>query len=399
MSRASAPNPFLYLASKPAGGTTIGMRRARSRASLSASLRKDRLVLRQSVPLPAWFGSEPGMRPKDHAELNDQLAQLVSRGVPLVEALEVAADVVSDGASPIIRAIREQVQSGKSFAEACRATGQFDVVTVAVYAAAEKTGDLPGACKQLAVSVRRQLKVKGKAATLMIYPAIVMTISVVVAVLMLTIIIPQIGESLQTSGNELPWITVVMMGTGNWLKANMLLVSAVVALGLILLIVARASLLVATQGFMRRMPAIRDVVLAQELARFFSVMAAMTRSGVPLADALGVAVTALGHPVMKKDLGRLRSKLIEGGVLRNLIDNVASLPVGTRKLLIAADQSGDLEHAFDALATDYTDEVDTRAERLLAVLEPLLIIVMFLVIGVLIMSIMIPMIQATSQGV
>jgi len=129
------------------------------------------------------------------------------------------------------------------------------------------------------------------------------------------------------------------------------------------------------------------------------VMAAMTRSGVTLADALGVAVTALGHPAMKKDLGRLRSRLIEGGVLRSLIDRVETLPLGTRKLLIAADQAGDLEHAFDSLANDYTDEVETKTDRLLALLEPLLIVFMFLVIGSLILAIMVPMIQATSKGI
>ncbi|MFT5424440.1 MAG: type II secretory pathway component PulF [Phycisphaerales bacterium] len=399
MSRASTPNPFLYIASKPSGKRAIGLRRARNRASLSASLRRERLVLRRSVSLPAWVGNDAGMTTRDHANLNDQLAQLVSRGVPLVEALGVAADVVSENARPIIMKLMDQVQGGKAFAEACRGTGQFDVVTVAVYAAAERTGDLSGACKQLATNARRQLAVKGKAATLMIYPAIVFAISVIVATLMLTFIVPQIGESLQKAGNDLPWITEAMMVTGNWIKSHALLVAGGVAALLILAILGRGSIIVASQKLMRRLPAMRDVVLAQELARFFSVMAAMTRSGVTLADALGVAVTALGHPAMKKDLGRLRSRLIEGGVLRSLIDRVETLPLGTRKLLIAADQAGDLEHAFDSLANDYTDEVETKTDRLLALLEPLLIVFMFLVIGSLILAIMVPMIQATSRGI
>jgi general secretion pathway protein F len=141
------------------------------------------------------------------------------------------------------------------------------------------------------------------------------------------------------------------------------------------------------------------VVLAQESARFFTVMAAMTRSGIVLADALGVAVNALGHPVLKKQLSTLRTRLIEGGVLRALINDVDALPIGTRRLLIAAERAGDLESAFETLADDMTEELDRKSSRLLAALEPLIIVAMFAVIGSMVLAIMIPMIRAASQSV
>jgi type II secretory pathway component PulF len=103
--------------------------------------------------------------------------------------------------------------------------------------------------------------------------------------------------------------------------------------------------------------------------------------------------------VLRRQLGTLRQKLIEGGVLRTLIENVEALPLSTRRLLIAAERAGDLETAFDGLASDLADEVDRKASRLLAALEPILIVFMFLIIASILLSIMIPLITLTSKAI
>jgi type IV pilus assembly protein PilC len=127
------------------------------------------------------------------------------------------------------------------------------------------------------------------------------------------------------------------------------------------------------------------------------VMAATTRTGVPIADALAVANQVLGHPDMRRQLERLRTRLIEGGLLRQLIDEVTTLPIATRRLLVAAERAGDMESAFGTLAQDMTEQVDRTSTRLVSVLEPLAIIVLFAVIGSLIMAIMLPMLTMTNQ--
>lgn len=399
MSRAGQVNPFFFIAAKPAGGKAMGVRQARSERALAEALRRDKLVLLRTWKLPAWLGGETAPSLKDHAQLDAQLAQLLSRGVPLVEALEVAASVVSEGTRPRIERLRELVAAGSSFADACRTVGGFDAVTTAVYRAAESTGDLPGACERLAEGARRQLAVRGKAATLMLYPLIVLTISLLVGVGMITMIVPMIAGALEKANRELPWFTLALRDLGVFLRTNalwaLMLVGALVVLG----VLGRKGVAAAATRASRRIPLLKDVVFAQECARFFSVMAAMTRSGIPLADALGVGVTAIGHPPLRRDLDRLRTRLIEGGVLRTLIDQVQTMPLATRRLLIAADRAGDLEHAFDALAKDFTEEVDKRTERLLAALEPLLIVLLFVIIGSLILSIMIPLMNVAGQGI
>jgi type II secretory pathway component PulF len=402
MSHASSPNTFLYIASKPGGGYRLGTVRSKDLRQASLQLRKQRLTPVRTWTLPKRLGRLAGVVPlKDQAELHMQLAQLTGRGVPLVEALEVVSQSVSDTTRVRVDQVREQVSSGAPFSLACFQAGVFDAVTTAVYSAAERTGDLAGAAKQLATTVRRQLAIRGKVATLMAYPAIVFLISALAGLFLLTYVVPKVGrtleENLSSRGLKLPIFTRVLMSIGEALRDHWLIALASLAVLIVLSVVLREKLLALLGLCVRKTPVLRDVITTQESARFFTVMAAMTKSGIPLADALGVADQAISHPDLKSQLSTLRSRLIEGGVLRQLIDGVTALPVSTRRLLIAAERAGDLESAFDTLAGDMTDELDRKTTRLLAVLEPLLIVFMAFVIGGLLLSIMIPMLSVASQ--
>lgn len=388
---ASTSRSFFYLANKSGGGKAMGIRNARSERALAEQLKRDKQTLVRSWGLPDWASSEVDLTLKDHAAFDAQIAQLVSRGVTLTEALEVAAGVVSKPNRARIDRLGHLVAQGTSFADACKQVGSFDSVTVATYRAAEKTGDLAGACDSLAKSARRQLEVSGKAATLMIYPAIVLLLALVAALVMIIVVVPMIGNSMQRAGIDLPGITRVLLGLGNFLQANFI---PFLAGGFLLVVGAflfRSGLLKLGLRLTRTAPFVRDVVMEQELTRFFAVMSSMSRSGIPLGDALQVSSAAITHPQLGRDLQRLRLRLIEGGVFRTLIEKVTSLPESTRRLLIAADAGGDLEEAFNALAEDHASEVDKKTARLMAVLEPLLIVLLFLIVGTIILAIMLPM--------
>jgi type II secretory pathway component PulF len=397
VSRATSAGQYLVLAAKPNGSRTLGLRRAQSHKALTDQLRRDRLVALKTWTLPKWAATDDKVSLKDQAELHLQLSQLLVRGVPLVEALEVTASAVAPKTKPRVERMKEMVSSGSSFSDACTAVDVFDKVTVAVYRSAERTGDLGGAAKQLAATTRRQLAISGKVGTLMIYPAIVLTLSVIVATFMIVFIVPRIGHALEASNTPLPGFTRAMMGTGLFLQDNYLWVLLGLLVLAFVIVATRKQIAAYATRAARVIPVLRDVVMTQESARFFTVMAAMTRGGVTLADALGVAAGAISHPILRKQLSSLRTKMIEGGVLRVLIESVDALPLPTRRLLIAAERSGDLESAFETLADDMAVELDRRSTRLLAALEPVLIVLMFLVIGTLVLSIMIPLIKSTSQ--
>ncbi len=397
-SASPAVRPFLCITTKPGGGRSVVVRTASSPSQLASALRKERLTVLRSVALPKAFTPETGLKLADQAVLNEQLHALLSRGVPLVEALEVVGGTVSGNARPVVRQMREAVASGTSFSDACERTGVFDAVTIAVYRAAERTGDLSGASRQLAVSMRRTITVTGKAQSLMIYPMVLLVVSAVVSFVLLVGVLPSIGERLKELQDiKLPIYSQVLFGVGSFLRSNIVLVSLAIA-GLIgACVVMRKAITRLTLTASRRLPLVRDVMLAAESARFFTVMSAMSKAGVPLADGLGTANMVIGHPRLRKQLDTLRSKLIAGGLLRQLIEQVEALPLATRRLLLAAERSGDLDSAFSSLAQDMTDEVERSSTRVLAFMQPLMIVIMAGLVGGLLMAILIPILTLSSR--
>jgi general secretion pathway protein F len=382
---------FLFRAMTSAGVKTLGLRAATDEANLADELRREQLLLLRAWRLPLGAAPTGGLPLKDEAALNDQLATLLSRGVPLVDSLEVASTVVSAASKGRVAKLREAVAAGASFSEACQKAIGLDPVTVAVYRSAERTGDVAGAARRLAISAKRRLGIRGKAITVMIYPLVVFTISILVFSGLLIFLVPMIAKQLRQMGTTTNAFSRVVFGAGEWLNAHLGLTASVVGVALVAAVVLRRRAAAGVLGLLGRVPAIARLVLTVEMTRFFSVMAAMVKSGVPLADALATASGVITSPRLREQLSAVQKGLVEGGLWRTLVERADALPLATRRLLIAAERAGDLDSAFDSLSQDMADEVEVRSARLLALFEPLAILMMFALIGPLILAIAIPL--------
>ncbi len=393
---------YFFQAMKPTGGKTMGLRAAGDEAKLAEELRREDLLLLKAWRVPVGSSAPAKIPLKDEAELNDQLRILLSRGVPLTEALEVAATVVGPASRARVNRMKELVSGGASFADACAQVGGFEPVTIAVYRSAERTGDLTGAAERLSKSARRRLSISGKAVTVMIYPAVIVTIALLMFCFLLIFIVPKMAQTvrplIESNGGKLPWFSAVVFNVGEWLNAHLML-SLLIGMGLLCGAIIIWRRVVKGISFIgRKFPAVANLLLTVEMTRFFSVMGAMTKTGVPLADALAGATGVISSTKLREQLNTLQRNLVEGGLLRTLIEKVDALPLSTRRLLIAAERSGDLDSAFDSLAGEMADEVDKKSARLLALLEPMMIVAMFLLLGPLIIAIAIPLISARSVG-
>lgn len=389
---------FFFQAMTPVGGRMLGVRAATDEAALGEDLRREQLLLLKAWKLPIGAGAPPTLPLKDDAVLNEQLHILLSRGVPLVEALEVASSVVSTASKGRIERLREHVAAGASFSDACAKTGGFDAVTTAVYRSAERTGDLAGAAHRLAQSARRRLAIRGKALTVLIYPAAVAFIAGVVFLVLLMWLVPMMSGQMRQMKVKLNWFSEIVFSTGEWMGSHVGLTFALIGAAFVGAIAMRRQLGALALRTVGRIPAVARLLLATEMTRFFSVMAAMTRSGVTLAEALGTAGAVISDEKLRAQLRTLQKDLVEGGLWRTLIEKVDAMPLATRRLLVAAERAGDLDSAFDTLATDTAADVELRSARLLAMLEPGVIILMFSLIGPLIIAIAVPMLTFRTQG-
>ncbi|MGP1346245.1 MAG: type II secretion system F family protein [Phycisphaerales bacterium] len=404
---ATSQSTYFYQAMNDAGAKKMGLRAAPDEAALAQSLVGDQLYLISAWRVPftsSSSGASAGAPDraarvplKDEVAVNEQLHTLLDRGVPLVEVLEVGASVVSNRTKPKVLRLRELVSAGSSFADACEQVGGFDPVAAAVYRAAERTGDLGSAAGRLAEAARRRLQMIGKTITVMIYPAVILTVAILILFGLLAFLVPSIADQIEAMGSTPPWYSQVVFSLGRWLNENLLAVLIIVAGALAISIVLKGIVLGAIASVARRIGAIARLLRAIELTRLFAVLGAMTRSGVPLAEALAFSTRVISDPVLRGQLEKLQQSLVEGGVLRRLLEDVTALPLPTRRLLIAAERGGDLDSAFDGLSADMAEDVERRSSRLLALLEPLIIVGMFTVLGPLVIAIAIPLMTVSPQ--
>lgn len=375
----------------------LGLRAASDQTSLQDDLRREQLLLIKAWKLPLGASEQRTLPLSDEASLNEQLSILLSRGVTLVEALEVASSVVGPATQARVARLREFVAAGASFSEACAKVGGFDAVTVSVYRSAERSGDLSGSAKRLAVAARRRLAIKGKAVTVLIYPSVVFGFASIIFIGVLTFLVPMIATQIRQMKVKTNPYSQAVFDLGEWMNAHMALTFGAIAAVLVAAFFARRQLIDALLRGLSRFPAVSRLLVTVEMTRFFSVMAAMVKSGVPLADALATSVGVITSDSLRTQLQSLQRGLVEGGVWRTLVEKVAALPLSTRRLLVAAERAGDLDSAFDSLAEEMAHEVDTRSSRLLALLEPLAILLMFALIGPLLLAIAIPLLTFRSQ--
>lgn len=403
MSSASSQSTYFYQAMNDAGAKKMGFKAASDEASLAQTLTGERLYLTSAWRVPftssAAAAADKVKRVplKDEVAINTQMHSLLDRGVPLVEVLEVAASVVSNPTKPKVLKLRELVSAGASFADACDQVGGFDPVASAVYRAAERTGDLGSAAGRLAEAAQRRLAMLGKTITVMIYPAVILIVATLILFGLLTFLVPNIADQIEAMGSTPPWYSQVIFSVGRWMNSNLLALAIIVGgLGAIM-VVLRSQVLNMLAGVARKIGAVATLLRSIELTRLFAVLGAMTRSGVPLAEALAYSTRVISDPLLRGQLEKLQQSLVDGGVLRKLLEEVTALPLPTRKLLIAAERGGDLDSAFDGLSQDMANDVEERSSRLLALLEPLIIVGMFLLIGPLVIAIAIPMMTVTPQ--
>lgn len=385
---------FFFRALTPKGAKAYGLRSAENEARLAEDLRREQMLLLGAWPLPGKPQAVKTLGLKDEAAFNEQLAVLLNRGVPLVEALEVAASVVGESLRPRIMRLRELVAAGDSFARACEKVGGFDAVTASVYRSAERSGDLSGAAQRIAKAARRRLKIRGKAVTVLIYPAVVLLLSMVIFAGILVFVVPMIAPQVRQLGGRVNRFSSLIFTMGEGLNANLGLAALVVAMLAVGAFLLRERIVAAIYSGARRLPAFASLLLSVEMSRFFSVMGAMTKSGVPLADALSTSTGVISNPTLRSQLVDLQRGLVEGAAWRTLVERVTALPLATRRLLIAAERGGDLDAAFDNLADDLSDEVETRSTRLLAFLELGSILFIFLLIAPLIVAVALPLLTA-----
>lgn len=333
---------------------------------------------------------------KDVAGFTKELATMLNAGIKLTDALSVLTLQVTN---PHLRAavteIRDRVVTGESFADSISEYEQyFDVIYTSMVRVGEVTGTLGDTLSTISGFMDKRQKLEAKMTTVMMYPAILFLFCIIVVMVITIVVIPQITEQLKKTGQELPWITNVIMGFSNVMRSWWVIVIIGGIAGLIFLY---KKLVKTEKGAYLRdklilaSPAFGKLVKQEIVARFTSTLATLLGSGLSMADSLKVVSQVTGNVIMTNAIKQARERILSGADIMTPLRDSGVIGPAIAHMVAIGEKSGELEQMLHMISDNLEADSDLRVERFSRVIEPVIIIFMAGIIGIIAYATLLPL--------
>jgi len=415
---------FTYKATSASGKTITGTAEAANKQELLAMLHKQNIhpVLieagkghskSKSLLSADLLGGRKKVKLGDLVVFTRQLSTMISAGVPLTRSLTaLQADANSPYLREVLSGVTKDVEGGMPLGDAfAKHPTVFSNVYVNMVRAGEEGGILDDILKRLALQVELDASMRKKIKSAMMYPMVILTITIVAFFGIMLFIVPKLGGILTSLGGpnaQLPVYTKVMLGLSNFLAHPTLLGHLPIpiinklpnlVLFLILAIIGGLYLIryIRTpqgkfkfHGLLLRLPIIKTIVLKIAIARFSRTFASLMGSGVSVLNALEVTGAAIGNKVIEAELTAAAKEVKNGKQLSEPLSHSEHFPPIVSQMLMVGEETGQIDTVLVKIADFYEEEVTVLIDGLAAIIEPVMIVFLGAGVGLLAASVMGP---------
>jgi type II secretory pathway component PulF len=317
--------------------------------------------------------------------------------MPLLEALDTAAKQHSGAMRTSILLLRESVAGGMSFACAMREQPRaFDELACTIAEVGEDAGTLDSSLDRLAEFRERSHQFRSRISTMLIYPAIVFVVAIASSVFLMAFVIPKILQPLIEQGHPLPLPTRIVKAFSDgllaWWWLGGILVAGLIAGFSTALSTRRGRL--AWHRFLLHLPYIGDMLRKQSVVRVAVVVSTLLKSGVVFVRAIQIAQRTAGNLVLQDALARLENAVTAGADIGEALADTRAFPPIVVQMFTLGQQSGRLEEMLDRLAHSYDQQLAVSTQRLAAILEPVLIVILAIVVLFIVLATVLPILEA-----
>jgi len=336
------------------------------------------------------------IKPKSLQIFSRQFATLIQAGVSIVQALLILEEQTDDKKLAVVIAeVREDVESGVVLSRAMsRHPKVFSRLFVAMIEAGEASGTLDIVLDRVAIQIEKETKLKRRVKSAMLYPTVVLTFATLVLIGMLMFLVPIFVKIFQSLNGQLPTITQIVVNMSNFLRDYWFIIFPVIAAVIFALLRFKKT----PEGramwdrFKLRLPMkIGDVVLKVAMARFSRTLATLVSAGVDIVKALEITGTTAGNTVLEEALVNVRQRLNEGARIAQTMSENDVFPPMVSQMVKIGEETGELDKMLSKIADFYEDEVDTAVAALTSIIEPIMMIGVGAMVGVIVISMYMPM--------
>ena len=395
------PNYF-YTAKSFNGKTTTGNLPAKDERELSRTLKDEGLILIQAVPAGEKnkkkfsFSFSSGVSSAEKILMVRNLSVMVATGLSLVSSFEVlAVQARNKKLKSALYAVKERINKGENLSEALsNYPGIFSAFFLSMIKVGEESGTLEEVLRILCLQLEKEHKLKSELQGAMIYPAIVLSLMVVVGIIIAIVVLPRLKQFFASMNAQIPFYTKFLIDFGQFsIQQWPLLIISPVALGILIWLALKTA-----QGkwlkdtILLKLPIFSSLIKKSNCAILIRSLSSLLGSGVPLTKSLEVTAGTVGNFYFKKAINEALEKIKKGEKLsESLMPHKDIFPFGAIEMMEVGEETGKTSTVLKTLADFYEDEVISATAKLSAAIEPMLIIVMGAVVAFFAFSIIEPM--------
>jgi type IV pilus assembly protein PilC len=333
--------------------------------------------------------------------LNQQFNTLIKAGLPILKSLDLLASrATSPKLRPVVSQIRDRVREGKSLSEAVAEAGVFSKVYSTAILAGEKSGNLSGVLDYYIAYQRVSTGARKKILAALIYPALLISVAVIVVTYLVTVVIPKFALLYRDLNVALPTPTRVLVA--------LTVDYRFVFLGIVALLAAAAAGVflwsrteeggTAFDRFKFRLPVIGDTLLKFQVAQFSRTLSTLLTGGTPLVAGLQTASDAITSKLLRSTVNQATQMVREGESLHGALASKGVMPEMALDMIEVGESSGALSPMLVSVAEFYEEEVSLRLTALVSLIEPLLLVFMGLLIMFILISLYLPIFSFGLMG-
>jgi general secretion pathway protein F len=389
---------FHYRYIDPKGKKKSGIIDAEGISDAKERLRAQKIIVLSLEPCSKkkipFFRKHKDQITGDHLIMfTTQLSQLLIAGMPLYESLLCLEEQYRhEPFHSLIHTLCEQIKKGNSLSEAMgQFPESFNHLYCAMIAAGESVGILDATLEKLASLLAKQRKLKKQLTTAMIYPILLLSFSMVVCFLLLTFVIPSLETLFED--RSVNRFTQLVMGFSHFLTHQWLFYFPVLggALGGIIYLFSSKKGKRWVQRQTLRLPLLKTLVTQTALARFSRTMGTLLQGGVTIIHALQISRKVMRNPFLEEIVAQAEKKIVEGSLLSQELKKSPLIPTLVPRMLAIAEEGGSSSQMFHKIADLYEEEVDKTLTRVTALAQPMILVVMGGVVGLIMLAVLLPL--------
>lgn len=332
---------------------------------------------------------------RDYSIFCRQFVSIISAGVSIINALEMMRDQTENRTlKKALGEVYEDVSKGESMAGAMKKHSKvFPSMLCNMVEAGEASGSMEVAFERMAVQFEKENKLKQSVKKAMIYPIVLLVVMVGVLFLMMIWVIPNFMGMFAELDTELPPITQAVVNMSDFVIAKWWLILLVVAAAIALFkaYAASPSGKFVLGGIALKIPVFGKLQTKSECARLGRTLCTLLGAGVPMMDAIEITGRSMENVHYKKAMMDAKDQVMRGMALSRPLKTCGLFPPMVVHMVSIGEETGNIETMLENVANYYEDDVQVATEQVMALMEPMIIVVMAIVVGVLIMAIMQPM--------